>query len=135
MGALRSGAGLVTVATPASCLPVVAGLGAEYMTLALAELADGTLARSAAGQLLDREYDVMALGPGLGIGSDQEAFVRAVVDRAARPARARRRRPHVLSPDASALRGSPERPVVITPHPARWQGLPPWRSPTCSATA
>ena len=32
VGALRSGAGLVTVATPASCQPVVAGMGPEYMT-------------------------------------------------------------------------------------------------------
>src|ERR671934_887825 len=33
--ALRSGAGLVTVATPASIQPVVAAMGAEYMTEAL----------------------------------------------------------------------------------------------------
>src|SRR4051812_38380354 len=31
-GALRSGAGLVTVATPRSCQAVVAGMGPEYMT-------------------------------------------------------------------------------------------------------
>ena len=35
-GALRSGAGLVTVATPASCQPIVASLGAEFMTMPLA---------------------------------------------------------------------------------------------------
>src|SRR5437879_6225571 len=34
-GALRSGAGLVTIATPASCQAVVAAMGAEYMTGAL----------------------------------------------------------------------------------------------------
>src|SRR6266540_5681716 len=34
-GALRSGAGLVTVATPASCQPVLAAMGPEYMTEAL----------------------------------------------------------------------------------------------------
>ena len=32
MGALRSGAGLVTVATPAACLPIVASMGPEFMT-------------------------------------------------------------------------------------------------------
>ena len=36
-GALRSGAGLVTVATPASCQAVVAAMGPEYMTEALPE--------------------------------------------------------------------------------------------------
>ena len=32
IGALRSGAGLVTVATPRSCLPIVAAMAPEYMT-------------------------------------------------------------------------------------------------------
>ena len=39
-GALRAGAGLVTVATPASVQPIVAALGAEFMTAALDD-ADG----------------------------------------------------------------------------------------------
>ena len=34
LGALRSGAGLVTVATPACCLPIVAAMAPEYMTRA-----------------------------------------------------------------------------------------------------
>src|SRR5213594_141137 len=37
VGALRSGAGLVTIATPAGCQPVVAGMAPEYMTEALDE--------------------------------------------------------------------------------------------------
>ena len=41
VGALRSGAGLVTVATPASCQAIVATMGPEYMTEALAELDGG----------------------------------------------------------------------------------------------
>jgi NAD(P)H-hydrate epimerase len=41
MGALRSGAGLVTVATPRTVVPIVAALGAEYMTEPLLEEADG----------------------------------------------------------------------------------------------
>ncbi|HXI26931.1 MAG TPA: NAD(P)H-hydrate epimerase, partial [Vicinamibacterales bacterium] len=32
VGALRSGAGLVTVATPAGCLPILAAMAPEYMT-------------------------------------------------------------------------------------------------------
>src|SRR5262245_16991140 len=43
MGALRSGAGLVTVATPASCLPIVASMAAEYMTEALSEGQRGSI--------------------------------------------------------------------------------------------
>src|SRR5712692_1801536 len=41
VGALRSGAGLVTIATAAACQPVVAAMGAEYMTEALDESAEG----------------------------------------------------------------------------------------------
>src|SRR5262249_14767679 len=40
-GALRSGAGLVTVATPADCQSVVAALAPEYMTEPLRETSDG----------------------------------------------------------------------------------------------
>ena len=39
-GALRSGAGLVTVATAACCQPIVAAMAPEYMTESLEELAD-----------------------------------------------------------------------------------------------
>ncbi len=39
MGALRSGAGLVTVATPASSLPIVASMAPEFMTEPLAGIA------------------------------------------------------------------------------------------------
>ena len=68
-GALRSGAGLVTVATPRCCQPIVAAQAPEYMTEALDETVDGTdrfrrrrLRRSALSA------DVMAVGPGLGRG-------------------------------------------------------------------
>jgi NAD(P)H-hydrate epimerase len=41
MAALRSGAGLVTIATPKSCQPVVAAMAPEYMTEALDESSGG----------------------------------------------------------------------------------------------
>ena len=41
MGALRSGAGLVTVATPASCLPIVASMAPAFMTPSLLGRCDG----------------------------------------------------------------------------------------------
>ena len=44
MGALRSGAGLVTVATPCSVLPIVASMAPEFMTEPLEESSDGTIA-------------------------------------------------------------------------------------------
>ena len=41
--ALRAGAGLVTVATAKSALPIVATLGMEFMTEALPETEDGAI--------------------------------------------------------------------------------------------
>src|SRR5438128_6889026 len=41
-GALRSGAGLVTIATPASCQAVLAAMGPEYMTEALDDAPGGS---------------------------------------------------------------------------------------------
>src|SRR6188508_25685 len=66
LGALRSGAGLVTIATPRSCLPIVAAMGAEYMTLPLDETPAGTVDFAALERILEFNADVMACGPGLG---------------------------------------------------------------------
>ena len=41
--ALRAGAGLVTVATAKSALPIIATMGMEFMTEALPETEDGTI--------------------------------------------------------------------------------------------
>ena len=46
MAALRSGAGLVTVAAPASAVPIIASMGPEFMTLPLPEV-DGARRRGA----------------------------------------------------------------------------------------
>lgn len=116
-GALRSGAGLVTVATPDSSVPVVAALGAEFMTLPLPETADGVLSGAAFDAVPADPYDAIAAGPGIGTGPDALAFVERLLSRA--------RLPVVLDADAltvlggrpDLLVGTPERPVVITPHP------------------
>lgn len=71
LAALRSGAGLVRVATPASVLPIVAALNPCYTTLALPEDADGQMAPQSAA-VLAREldgYDAAAFGPGAGTGA------------------------------------------------------------------
>src|SRR5256885_3070128 len=60
MAALRSGAGLVTLATPASVLPVVASMTPEYMTEGLAESAEGMVAPKAIDKLLLLDHDVIA---------------------------------------------------------------------------
>ncbi|HXH05895.1 MAG TPA: NAD(P)H-hydrate dehydratase [Vicinamibacterales bacterium] len=126
LGALRSGAGLVTVATPRSCLPVIAALAPEYMTLPLEEAPGGSVDASALGRLLEARADVIAVGPGLGTEPGAVALVRGLVERASVPL--------VLDADAlNAFAGAADRlvgrdgvDVVITPHPgemARLVGL------------
>jgi NAD(P)H-hydrate epimerase len=121
--ALRSGAGLVTVATPATCLPIVAALGSEYMSVALDETPEGAASASAVEQIMETPHDVMAVGPGLGTGPEQAALVRALLGRATAPLVLDADALTVLADDPSALTGSPERPVVITPHPGEMARL------------
>jgi hypothetical protein len=60
-GALRSGAGLVTVVTPAACQPILAAMGAEYMTEPLHETAEG-LHPDGVDHVIEMARDVLALG-------------------------------------------------------------------------
>ncbi len=117
MGALKSGAGLVTVATPASCQPLVAVMAPEYMTDPLVEGPEGGVALESLEHVLTRQADVIAAGPGLGTAPGTVAFVRGLLQRAGVPL--------VLDADAlNAFAEAPEllvgpegRDVIITPHP------------------
>jgi hydroxyethylthiazole kinase-like uncharacterized protein yjeF len=123
MGALRSGAGLVTVATPRSCVPIVAAMAPEYMTEPLEETSLGTIDYGAVDRVLDLPADVIALGPGIGQDPSTAAFVQAIVERAGVPL--------VLDADAlNAFAGETERlmgrdgvDVIITPHPGEMARL------------
>ena len=116
LGALRSGAGLVTVATPRVCQPTVAAFAPEYMTLGLDHDGDGLVAAEAAGAVLAERCDVLAVGPGLGQGAGVSRFVRELVDRAPVPMVLDADALNVFAGDADGLRGSPDRAVVVTPH-------------------
>jgi len=115
--ALRSGAGLVTIATVKSAQPIVAAAQAEAMTEPLAESRAGTLSVRAAGPVgkLLGSRDALAIGPGLGTTPDVVAAVRAIVAKLTRPA--------VLDADAlNAFASGPKlrarrAPLVLTPHP------------------
>jgi NAD(P)H-hydrate epimerase len=123
MAALKSGAGLVTVATPTSCLPIVASLAPEYMTEPCEETSDGTIAFESLERLLGFEADVIAIGPGLGRHPSTAALVHGLVERSGVPL--------VLDADAlHAFANEPDRltardgvDVVITPHPGEMARL------------
>jgi NAD(P)H-hydrate epimerase len=80
LGALRSGAGLATIACPASVQPLIAPGANEATYLPLPDR-DGFVAAEAAVDVARAlpGYDALLLGPGLGQGAAQEAFVRQLL--------------------------------------------------------
>ena len=79
--ALRTGAGLVTVASPRSCLGLVASYHPELMTEPLDETDAGSISKEALDQLnrLAQKKTVLAIGPGISRHPSTAEFVRTVV--------------------------------------------------------
>ena len=122
MGALRSGAGLVTVATGASSQAVVAAMGAEYMTEAIADAGDG-LDPDAVDRVLEIARDVVALGPGLGQAAATREFIKQLVDRATMPLVVDADGLNAFVGDPDRLSGREGRDIIITPHPGEMARL------------
>jgi hydroxyethylthiazole kinase-like uncharacterized protein yjeF len=82
--ASRAGAGLVTIATPKSALPISAALGAEWMTESLPETGDSTVSLGLLeeGQLdhLLRGKTAVAVGAGLGTEPETAEAIRKFVN-------------------------------------------------------
>src|SRR5260370_16005508 len=79
--ALRAGAGLVTVATPNSVLPTVAGVPSELMTEPLHETRDSTLSPHSLERIeqLAEKKTVLAIGPGISRNEETAEVVRKIV--------------------------------------------------------
>jgi ADP-dependent NAD(P)H-hydrate dehydratase / NAD(P)H-hydrate epimerase len=122
VGALKSGAGLVTVATPSGCQPVVAAMGAEYMTEALRESAAGIEADEVE-RMMEMARDVIAIGPGLGQLPGTQEFIRFLVDRATAPLVIDADGLNAFVRDPDRLTGREGREVIITPHPGEMARL------------
>ncbi len=122
VGALRSGAGLVTVATPTSALNVVAALGAEYMTEPLDEAVNGLDADNI-DHLLEIARDVVAIGPGLGQAEGTREFVKQFVERATMPLVVDADGLNAFASEPDRLSGREGRDLIITPHPGEMARL------------
>ena len=123
VAALRSGAGLVTVATPASALPVVASMAPEFMTLPLPER-DGRVDTEAALEtILEASADVIAIGPGLGTGEEIRALVFGLIERTGVPLVLDADAITVCAADPDRLRARDGLDVIITPHPGEMARL------------
>ncbi len=128
MAALRSGAGLVTVATPASIQPTVAAFSPCYMTIPLIEDDYGIADMANVVDLLDasEQFDVWAVGPGLGQTEGASEFVAQLYRQVPRPmvvdadglnalAAMAKRNPQLLADPAAAR--------ILTPHSGEFTRL------------
>lgn len=118
MAALRSGAGLVTIAAPPDVTEKLERRVKEIMTLALpagpAAGAVDVLARFAR----DRKVSAIVVGPGLKATAETAALARALLSL-----------PHPVVMDGGALQkdligpGKPAKPVILTPHVGEFRRL------------
>lgn len=128
MGALRAGAGLITLGVPRSLYPILALKLAEVMPFPLPQTRSGTLSLKGEKSVRDliKGKDVIALGPGLARHPETEKLVRRIV--------ASIDGPLVIDADGlNALQGAKKLiaklgpNAVLTPHPgeaARMTGNP-----------
>ena len=123
ISALRSGAGLVTLAVGASLYPILASRFTELMFLPLPEK-KGALSPQSLPliQKFIAKTDGLLIGPGLGRKKSIPGFITELLDGLEKPI--------VLDADGlNALKGKPEilkkvkAPVIVTPHPGEMAGL------------
>lgn len=131
LAALRAGAGLVTVATAESILPIVASMVAEIMTEPLAETEVGSVSSrnldyGRFARLLE-DKTVLAMGPGLSTHPETVQFVRNVVRQFDLPMLLDADAVNALVGQLEVLRERGARPeasrLVLTPHPGEMARL------------
>jgi NAD(P)H-hydrate epimerase len=120
-GALRAGAGLVTVACARSIQPIIATAIPEVITIGLPEQ-DGYLTEESLDPLwaIIDKADAVAIGPGLGRASGTVAFIGKLLTHCTRPlvvdADA------LFSLDNETLQNLPSE-TILTPHPGEMSRL------------
>jgi hydroxyethylthiazole kinase-like uncharacterized protein yjeF len=118
--AMRSGAGLVTIATADSAQQSVAARSIpEIMTATLSETSQGAISFEAVEQAmkLALRANVVAIGPGLSsVDESTRRFVREVVERRTVPFVIDADGLNALAPWPDGLRGAQDRPLILTPH-------------------
>lgn len=122
LGALRSGAGLATIATPADLADSVKSGSPDIMTLPLGN--GDTWTQKMINPLLEKlhQFDAVVLGPGIGRDTDTLSFLRGLLSNC----------PQNIIIDADALFGLAKHPellqalpdtAILTPHPGEMARL------------
>jgi len=126
-GALKAGAGLVTILTPASVQAIVAAGQPEFMTEPLSVGPDGGLAandleEASLAEILSGKT-VLAVGPGLGQKPGTQAFIRTLVQGTDLPTILDADGLNAFAAQADALRERRSKFLAITPHPGEMARL------------
>ncbi len=124
-GVLRAGAGLLTIACPAGAQALlVSQCMPEAMTLGLPDDTQGELTEEGVRAALTaaNEHTVCAIGPGLGTGAATRRLVQWIVEAGTSPTVLDADALNCLSPWQTG-RGTPARPLILTPHPGEMARL------------
>jgi len=124
MGALRTGAGLVTLGIPKSLNPIMAKKLTEVMTLPLPESASGVCGYEAFDEIMKfvKDKEVVVLGPGLTTSEPVKKLVSRLVRESRIPLVIDADGINCLAEDVKVL-GKAKAPIVITPHPGEMARL------------
>ena len=124
-GALRVGAGLVTLGAPKSLNPILEVKLTEVMTLPLPETAEGSLALEAKSHIIEaveRTKSILAIGPGLSQHPETVTLVHNLIRETDTPTVIDADGINALSKSKDSLSSlSPQ--TVLTPHPGEMARL------------
>ncbi|MBI5192153.1 MAG: NAD(P)H-hydrate dehydratase [Nitrospirae bacterium] len=124
LSCLKTGAGLVTLATPESVQPVIAGRIMEAMTCPLPETDEHTIGFQAIEKITEiaKDKDVVAIGPGLTTNGETVEVIRKIINELNVPV--------VIDADginafisATELLKNRKTFTILTPHPGEMAGL------------
>jgi hydroxyethylthiazole kinase-like uncharacterized protein yjeF len=121
---LVSGAGLVTAALPASCLPIVARSSVELMTEPLAETREKTVSRGALDRALSliKGKNALLIGPGLSTNESTCELIWKLLPKVKIPTVIDADGLNILALKPELLKILP-RPAILTPHPGEFARL------------
>jgi ADP-dependent NAD(P)H-hydrate dehydratase / NAD(P)H-hydrate epimerase len=127
LGALKAGAGLVTIATPDATQQTVAAQQPEYMTEPLPTSRDGSIAIATVDDAVLKNIlvgkTVLAVGPGLGQIGGTQKFIRTFVQSTTLPTILDADGLNAFAGKAEALRERKSEFLAITPHPGEMARL------------
>jgi ADP-dependent NAD(P)H-hydrate dehydratase / NAD(P)H-hydrate epimerase len=123
--AVRTGAGLVTLAVPASLNAILEVKTTEAMTLPLPDSGEGYLSRLAKEAIVEAfaGKDAVALGPGISWRRETALLVRDLVEEAVLPLVIDADGLNALSDDPSVLLRKKSADLILTPHPGEMARL------------